>query len=278
MQVIEVITPYYPRGSITDALLRGDTFCGQTAVTIVRAALLGLRELHVTHRILHRDIKSGNILLTEPPTYAIVADLGVAGRMDAAGEARAVRNPTLYSPPELFSNGNLTVSSDLYSLALVLNELVGGRFPYEAYSRDDVARSLVAGRNPLRQDDFALPIWAPSRLRRIYSKATHQDPGRRFRSAQEMDDALGHLALPCWTEVRAAEDSPSVAWQVRRSLTTGTPYFVEARRVSTGFRLSIKRATASGLRRPAGYNDVDVPSLSHRDAQRFFVSANALAL
>lgn len=277
MNVIEVITPYLPRGSITDALLRGETFCGPNALAIVRSALLGLRELHVTHRILHRDIKSGNILLTDPPIHALVADLGVAGRMDDAGGAPAVRNPTLYSPPE-FSAGRLSVASDLYSLALVLNELIGGRFPYEAYTRDEVVTRLADGRNPLRDEDFALPIWAPSRLRRIYSKATHVNPMRRFRSAQEMEDALARLKMPCWRERSLPENSGIAIWEVRRSSVAGAIYIVRAEQLPNEFHLSIKRETASGLRRPAGHEDISVPSLTHRDAQRFFDRANSLAL
>lgn len=276
MDVIEVITPYYPRGSITDALLRGESFCGQAALAIVRSALLGLRELHVTHRILHRDIKSGNILLTDPPIHAIVADLGVAGRMDESGEAPAVRNPTLYSPPELLSN-RLTVASDLYSLGLVLLELLKGRFPYESYTRQEVASSLARGRNPLREVDFSLPVWAPSRLRRIYAKATHADPARRFRNAQEMEDALARLWLPCWSLQMRLDDSAPMLWEVRKSLLSGLNYVVEVEQVQGAFKLSIKRSTVNGLRRPVGHSDVVVASLRHRDAQQFFDRANDLA-
>lgn len=276
MDVIEVITPYYPRGSITDALLRGELFCGHTALAIVRSALLGLRELHVTHRILHRDIKSGNILLTDPPVHAIVADLGVAGRMNDLGEAPAVRNPTLYSPPELRSN-RLSVASDLYSLGLVLNELLKGRFPYESYTRQDVEASLESGRNPLREVDFELPIWAPSRLRRIYAKATHVDPARRFRSAQEMEDALARLWLPCWALQTRPDESSPIVWSVKNPLVSGSTYVVQAEPLTGGFRLSIKRSTASGLRRPVGHGDITVVSLTHRDAQHFFDRANDLA-
>ena len=258
---------------VLGALLRGESFCGQAALAIVRSALLGLRELHVTHRILHRDIKSGNILLTDPPIHVIVADLRVAGRMNDLGEAPAVRNPTLYSPPELLSN-RLSVSSDLYSLGLVLNELLKGRFQYEAYTRHDVVTSPERGRNPLREVDFVLPIWAPSRLRRIYAKATHRDPARRFRCAQEMEEALARLWLPCW---RRADASSPTSWTVSNSLASASPYGVEAEQIAGGFRLSIKRSTASGLRRPVGHGDITVASLTHRDAQLFFDRANELA-
>ena len=56
-RVVELITPYFPRGSVTDALLRGEKFLPSQAVAIVQAALRGLSELHEVYGIAHRDIK-----------------------------------------------------------------------------------------------------------------------------------------------------------------------------------------------------------------------------
>src|SRR6185295_16895520 len=85
LKVIEIITPFYPRGSITDALLRGARFSPTEAVQIAQAALRGLGCLHEVHGILHRDIKSGNILLANDDSIAKVADLGLAGRLSTDG-------------------------------------------------------------------------------------------------------------------------------------------------------------------------------------------------
>jgi len=126
MNVIEIITPYYPLGSVTDALLRGEAFTASEAISIVRSALLGLEELHEVHSLCHRDIKGGNILLRSR-TVGVVADLGLAGRMDADGMVIALENPTLYSPPELITNGSVGRNGDLFSTALVLRELLGAR-------------------------------------------------------------------------------------------------------------------------------------------------------
>lgn len=144
MKVIEIVTPYYPRGSITDALLRGESFAGFDAIAILRSALLGLRELHVHHRICHRDIKGGNIFLTEPPVRALIADLGVAGKLRDDGTVPTVGNATLYSPPE-FHSGLLTPAGDLYSMGLILRELLGGAFPYADYTKNDVHEALARG-------------------------------------------------------------------------------------------------------------------------------------
>ena len=98
-RVVELITPYFPRGSVTDALLRGEKFLPSQAVAIVQAALRGQSELHEVYGIAHRDIKSGNILLADDDSVANVADLGLAGQFDEHGMVPALNNPTLYSPP-----------------------------------------------------------------------------------------------------------------------------------------------------------------------------------
>jgi serine/threonine protein kinase len=269
MDVIEIITPYYPRGSITDALLRNETFSGPHALAIMQAAARGLRELHVTHRVLHRDVKSGNILLDEPPIHAVVADIGVAGRMDTGGLTPAVDNPTLYSPPELFS-GPLTVGADLYSLALVLRELLGGRFEYEAVTRNAVIARLREGKRALADEVLELPAWTPLRLRRIYVKATALDPMKRYQSARDMAADLAKVKLANWATVADNEWVVRADTQVQSRL-----HKVTATSESAGIRLSMTRETRSGFRRVAGYPDEISPSPTHQVAKQFFDRVNA---
>lgn len=271
MRIIEIVTDHYPRGSITDALLREETFPGYEAVAIVRNALSGLRELHTKHRICHRDIKSGNILLTDPPVYALIADLGVAGIIDEHGEVEAVNNPTLYSPPELFTTGILTVSSDLYSMGLVLRELIGGRFPYENYTRDDVIKALHRGVTPLSTHDLRLPLWAPMSLRRVYTKALHDDPCKRFVSAKEMDLALSKVRVASWTQ------TDEFSWEARKNSDDKCCVRVDATKSDSGLLMSVRSNRTGKFRRFQHSPDVLVSSLSSREAQKVFESANAHA-
>lgn len=272
MDVIEIHTPYYPRGSITDALLLDESFAGPSGLAVMLTALRGLRELHMTHRVLHRDIKSGNILLDAPPVYALVADIGVAGRMDEDGAAPAVNNPTLYSPPE-WSMGRLTVGADLYSMGLVLRELIGGRFDYGAYTRDDVLTQLQQGKRALPDDVLELPVWAPARLRRIYKKAIAIAPAARYTSAKDMADELGKVKLPTWTEIGPAE------WAAQADdIAASRLHTVTATPDSGGIRLCMTRQSGTRARRVSALPDLIVPSLTHKDAAKFFDEVNRLAL
>lgn len=269
MDVIEIHTPYYPRGSITDALLRSETFAGPEVLSIMQCALRGLRELHMTHKVLHRDIKSGNILLDDAPIHAVVADIGVAGRMAEDGTAPAVNNPTPYSPPE-FVKQVLTASADLYSMGLVLRELLGGRFAYETISRDEVIARLGRGQRALADEVLELPVWAPVRLRRIYQKAIAIDPARRYQNARDMSGDLAKVTLASWTQIAEGE------W-IAHGVPGSTVFTVTATPEAGGVRLSMTRPTLSGPRRLPGYRDVVVLSLSHKEAFKFFDQANAIA-
>ncbi|UNR57625.1 protein kinase [Streptomyces sp. A10(2020)] len=128
MQVVEVFMPYYELGSITDALLRGERFTAAQSLRIIRAALQGLADMHERYGILHRDVKSPNLFLTGDASTVKIGDLGLAGAMDSMGKAPCVNAPHLYAPPELLIGDGLTRSSDLYSLGVVLLELLRGRF------------------------------------------------------------------------------------------------------------------------------------------------------
>lgn len=201
MRVIEIVMPYYPRGSVTDALLRGEQFSVSESCALMQAALRGLAELHEQHGVLHRDIKSSNLLLTDDGHLLRVGDLGLAGRMDDSGMCPALDNPQLYSPPEIVTTGQWTRASDLFSLGLVLRELLGGPFPYETYTMTAISERLMRGVSPLRGADAALPVWTPKNLRSVVRRATAKDPKMRYQSAREMSEALARARVVDWVEV-----------------------------------------------------------------------------
>lgn len=272
MKIIEIVTDFFERGSITDAQLRGEQFSGPEAVSIVRSTLRGLRELHVRHRICHRDIKGGNILLTDPPVYAVVADLGVAGKFDSNGEVAAVNNPTLYSPPEFYTRGFLTMSSDLYSLGLVFRELLGGPFPYGDYSRAAVIEALKKGKIPITEEDRELPLWAPALVRKFYAKATHINPSKRYQSAKDMDKDLAKVKIAHWTKISEG------CWEARRGKGHNYCVRVEASDAKDGHLLSIKSNRSGKFRRYPNLPDATVNTLTDAAARSVFETANGFAL
>ncbi len=269
MRVIEIITPYFERGSITDALLRGERFTVSESVGITQAVLRGVAEIHEVHGIGHRDMKSGNVLLC-PDHRARVADLGLAGRFDEAGEVIALNNPTLYSPPEFATTRRLTRASDIFAVGLILRELLGGPFPYAEYPTSLVVERITAGQCPLSPSDLSLPIWASRSTRRVYSKATNRDPGGRYQSAQEMDEALARVTAIDW------EQTETYRWEA--------PYLHLPRRIAVearpmkragDYRLSVLTLARRGWRRAVP--DTDVPDLTGTPIRNVFDQASMMA-
>lgn len=270
MRVVELVTPYYERGSITDALLRGETFTAGQAVATTQAALRGLGHLHEVHGICHRDIKSGNILLTSDPALAKVADLGLAGRFDSQGEVVIVNNPTPYSPWEFGTTGKLTRASDLYAVGLVMRELLAGPFPYAEIRTSDIVERLAKGRPALLPEHLGLPIWASRSMLRFYRKATHRRPAARFQSAAEMDAALTRVLAIDWAltddlrwEAPFAHQPKSIAVEGRELKRAG------------GYRLSVLVKGGAGWRRV--WADLDVPALDSADTRNLFDQASQIA-
>ncbi|MFF3087368.1 serine/threonine protein kinase [Streptomyces nojiriensis] len=270
MHVVEILMPFFERGSITDALERGETFAPTKALRIVQAALQGLTEMHERHGILHRDIKSPNLFLTGDADLVKIGDLGVAGAMDASGATSAVQVAHMYSPPEIMVGPRITRAADLYSLGLVLLELLAGKFDYASYTRTEVVDALQQGLPPLRERDRRLPVWVCRRLRQLISKAAHPDPTQRFANARDMSSALAAIKIADWSEADAN------VWQA--------PHL----RRDEHWRVTAIPAKAGGVeltmfrRKSASWRRVGeaalVPTVDHPQARAYFETANKRAV
>lgn len=269
MRVVEILMPYYEVGSITDALEAGQTFTPTKSLQIVQAALQGLREMHEHHRILHRDIKSPNLFLTGDADLVKIGDLGVAGRMDAYGSTPPIPVAHPYSPPEIMIGPRITAASDLYSLGLVLVELLAGKFDYASYSRTDVVDALQQGLPPLRAEDRKLPAWVCRRLRQLVVKATHPDPARRFTTARDMSTALAAIKIADWQQTEPG------TWQARH-LWKDETWRVTTASADGGIELTLLRRKQASWRR-VGASTV-AGTLQDGKALAYFEEANRRAV
>lgn len=192
-------------------------------IALFRKVCDGVQDAH-RHLIVHRDLKPENILVGSDGEPRLL-DFGIARALEDAGAASAGGALTVltamtpaYASPEQLRHEPLSTGSDVYSLGVVLYELLTGRRPYElaglspAQTERLVCETEPPGLRailrsaPLATVDHArrLAQIAPD-LERIVAKALHKDVARRYASAQELADELQRYldGLP----VRAHPDS-----------------------------------------------------------------------
>ncbi len=146
--------------------------------------------LEVAHRkgIVHRDVKPGNILITEGGDVK-VTDFGIARAVSEA--SMTVTGTTLgsvhYFSPELARGDEVTGASDVYSRAIVLYEMLTGRRPFEADSAAAVALKRLS-EDPASPSAIGVPLAAG--LESIVMRGLARDPAERFPDAGAFAEAL----------------------------------------------------------------------------------------
>ncbi len=184
---------------LTDYRVRDEPMPWGETVRILLDVLDGLGYAH-QEGMIHRDIKPANILLTRRG-QAVLADFGIAqivggSRHTVSGALLGTLN---YMAPEQGLEGVSDVRSDLYSLGVVLYEMLTRRPPFDADTPLAILLKHVNDPLPLPTE---LNPDVPAPLERIVLKALAKDRNGRFQSALEMAEALksaaaqAHIQLP----------------------------------------------------------------------------------
>ena len=172
---------------------------------ILSDVLNGLEFAH-SEGIIHRDIKPANIMLTKKE-QAVLTDFGIAQilgstQVTAAGALMGTLN---YMAPEQGMEGRCDVRSDIYSLGIVLYEMLTGYTPFDA---DTPLAILMKHLNdPLPLPSKLDPNLPPS-FEQIVLKALAKDPEDRYQSAEEMLTALQAMPQDLPSEKRGMVAPP----------------------------------------------------------------------
>jgi serine/threonine protein kinase len=144
------------------------------------------------HGVIHRDVTGSNIMI-QPDGTPVVLDFGVARR--AADTSRLSKTGDMvgtvgYMAPEIIKGEDATPQCDIFSLGVVLYEMLAGRRPFENKRMERVIHATLT-LDPELPGRFVTGI--PRELDRIVAKALKRSPAERYRDARAMKDDLEAL-------------------------------------------------------------------------------------
>ncbi len=210
-----MLTTYQPGATLAKVLATGRHF---TIPEVVNVGVQLARAIGALHRrgIVHRDIKPENIMLDDSDRLVLL-DMGLAvselGKLDQQATLRA--GTPSYMAPELFENGEITPSTDLYAWGVTMYQLLIGKYPYgeiEAFQTPTFAQPLSI----LRYRPNT-PGWLES----IVLRAVATDATTRFETAEEL---LMSLERGPWDAPKKVQRMPLASrnklrtWQIVSAL------------------------------------------------------------
>jgi serine/threonine protein kinase len=227
--------------SLADVLGRGERLSSTWIVELVGQVLEGLAAAHDAG-VVHRDLKPENIYLVRARTgvYPKILDFGISKVMDERGSAtvtttqgHVVGTPAYMSPEQARGVKFIDKRSDLYSIGVVLYELLSGEMPFYSENPGDLMVMIVTtDAQPL---ELRVP-GIPRALSSLVARAMHKTPSARFTDARSMQDALRAASSelqqsPALTQLDAQRRASS--WR-KRSLERTAGEGVQASAVGSG--------------------------------------------
>lgn len=182
-----IVMEYIEGRHLKDLLKKRGKLTVSEVVDIMLQITDGMSVAHDSY-IIHRDIKPQNIMILENGLVKIT-DFGIAMAMNATQltQTNSVMGSVHYLPPEQASGKGSTLQSDIYSMGIVMYELLAGKLPYKGDNAVEIALKHLKESLPPIKDE--LPN-LPQSIENIIIKATAKNPKNRYEDAREMHNDL----------------------------------------------------------------------------------------
>ena len=169
----------------------------EAASTYLLQTCEGLAEAHAA-QIVHRDLKPGNLFRTARPDGSPlikILDFGIskvadAGQPSVTATAAVLGSPLYMSPEQMMSSKNVDARADIWSLGVVLYQLVSGRPPFE----EETLPGLFVAISTKEARPLPEHIFAPPELKEVIAKCLEKSPAARYQNVAEFATALAPFA------------------------------------------------------------------------------------
>lgn len=202
-----LVTQLVPHGDLRRHLEQGGPLSPRRAADVVSQVAAALEEAHA-HGVVHRDLKSANVLLRTLPDgelHAYLCDFGIArGDNDQTTSTSGVLGTLEFLAPERQSGAPATVATDIYSLGCLLWATLTGAPPYRG---SDVDVALAHQRAPVPQLPGDDPV--SRRANAVVARAMAKAPTDRYASAREMREDLTALRTLAAEQEQLASPVPT---------------------------------------------------------------------
>lgn len=153
-----IVMDYAERGDLYEQvklqMKKGEYFDEHLVLYWITQACMGLQHIH-DHKILHRDIKTKNIFLTSDGSIKI-GDFGISRVLNSHSQnANSIVGAPYYMSPEMIRGNSYNHKTDVWSMGVVLYELISLQHPFMGRSIEDLARRILEGTFPRIPSEFS---------------------------------------------------------------------------------------------------------------------------
>lgn len=214
------ITPEISGGDLQDYLEKNN-ITTDSALDIITGVLSGLSAIH-NQRLVHRDLKTLNILIDTSSRVPYIADFGFVKEIPTGHTSTSASSYThLYRSKEMIERNEHHFESDIYQIGVIMYHILGGYFPFDQplnwLDTATLARFHSLSTEQEKYDCWAayidtkirknhllnlnsLPPYIPTSLIKVLNKATHPDYTKRYKSCTELSAAIFNVrkTLKTW--------------------------------------------------------------------------------